>query len=51
MNPFVVLLFVKYLLQLKGFTLLKDTISHLVSMLLVVNTVFLEDYKLKDKYW
>jgi hypothetical protein len=51
MNPYVVLPFVKYTLQLNGFKLIEDNLHDLVSVLMVVNTVFYEDYLLKDKYW
>lgn len=53
MNPFILLPFIKYTIQTPGgFDVLREISMHeIVSMLLVVNTVFYGDFQLKDKYW
>jgi len=52
MNPFIVMPILKYLLkQSEGFNLIKSRIDHLISILITINSTFIGDYKLKEKYW
>lgn len=52
MNPFIVVPLLKYINKYSGgFNLIQHRIEELISILITINTTFLGDYDLKEKYW